>query len=290
MAVVLDRYQTHMQCLVHSTMVLAFTYQAQQRPERALVMADAIPAFLVERDNTLLLPVFHAFQAELARRQGRLADARPWLARARPEQGLMPHFFAQHLVLPKLLLALNTPDSLQTAADQLARLREFAEARHHVHVLIEVLAVQAVLFETQGDRAAALAALSRAIELAQPGGFIRLFVDLGAPLHNLLRLLPTQSVAALFVTQILAAFDPPPPIAPAASAGSPDLIEPLTQREVEILTLLEQRLSNKEIAARLFISPHTVTQHTLHIYQKLQVNTRRAAVAKAQHLDLLAGP
>ena len=62
----------------------------------------------------------------------------------------------------------------------------------------------------------------------------------------------------------------------------------MTKRELEVLALLEQRLSNKEIAARLFIAPHTAKLHTLHIYQKLQVNTRRDAVAKAESLGLLA--
>jgi ATP/maltotriose-dependent transcriptional regulator MalT len=103
----------------------------------------------------------------------------------------------------------------------------------------------------------------------------------------LLLQLPNQGVTAPFVAKILAAFDTPRSIELAASTGAPEPIEPLTQRELEILTLLEQRLSNKEIAARLFISPHTVTQHTLHIYQKLQVNTRGTAVAKAQNLGLL---
>jgi LuxR family maltose regulon positive regulatory protein len=86
----------------------------------------------------------------------------------------------------------------------------------------------------------------------------------------------------------LAALTEPQPIEPAATFGPPELIEPLTRRELEVLTLLEQRLSNKEIAARLFITPSTAKLHTLHIYQKLQVNARRDAVAKAQRLGLLA--
>jgi LuxR family maltose regulon positive regulatory protein len=244
---------------------------------------------LHETGNTILLPLVHAFQADLARRQGRLADVSQWAAQIQPgDLSLMPHFFAQDLVLPKALLVLNTPADRAAAAAQLAQLCEFAESRHHVHVLIEVLAVQAVLFEVQGDRSAALAALERAIDLAQPGGFIRLFVDQGPPMRILLRQLHDRGVAPHFVAQILAAFAAPQPIGPAAAAGPPELIEPLTNREFEVLALLEQRLSNKEIAARLVITPHTAKLHTLHIYQKLQVNTRRDAVAKAQGLGLLS--
>ncbi len=287
-AVVLDHYQTYMQCLVHGAIALAFTYQAQQRPAQALTVADMIPAFLYETGNTILLPTIHAFQADLALRQGRMAEASQWAAQTQPAAlSLMPHFFAQHLVLPKALLALNTPASLQAAADRLAQLCDFAESRHHTHVLIEVLAVQAVLFEAQGDRSAALAALARSIGLAQPGGFIRLFVDLGLTMQTLLRQLHDRGVAPHFVAQILAAFDMPQLIEPAAPGGPLELIEPLTHRELEVLALLAQRLSNKEIAERLVISLSTTKQHILHIYQKLQVNSRRDAVAKAQSLGLL---
>jgi LuxR family transcriptional regulator, maltose regulon positive regulatory protein len=289
-AVVLDRYQTHLQCLIHSAMALALTYQAQQRPAEALTVAAMLPAFLYETGNTVLLPMIHAFQADLALRQSRLAEANQWAVQTQPAAlRAMPFFFVQPLVLPKVLLALNTPDSRAAAAEQLARLSEFVEAQQHTHVLIEVLAVQAMLFEAQGDRAAALESLTRAIGLAQPGGFIRLFVDLGSTMQSLLRELRDRGVAPYFVARILAAFVEPQPIEPATTFKPPELIEPLTRRELEVLALLEQRLSNKEIAARLFITPSTAKLHTLHIYQKLQVNTRRDAVAKAQTLSLLAG-
>jgi LuxR family transcriptional regulator, maltose regulon positive regulatory protein len=289
LAVVLDHYRTHLQCLVHATIALSLTYQALQQPARALTMADLIPKFLFEMGNTILLPTLHTFQADLALRQSRIAEASQWASQARPAAfSLMPHFFGQHLVLPKVLLALNTPASQEAAADQLAQLREFAESRHHIHVLIEVLAVQAVLLETQGDRSAALAALAHSLELAQPGGFIRLFVDQGPTVRDLLRELHAQGVALHFVAQILAAFAEPQLVGSAAPSGLPDLIEPLTNREAEVLELLEQRLSNKEIAARLFITPSTAKQHTLRIYQKLHVNTRRDAVAKAHSHGLLS--
>jgi LuxR family maltose regulon positive regulatory protein len=150
-----------------------------------------------------------------------------------------------------------------------------------------VLAVQAVLFEAQGDRSAALKTLTHAIELAQPGGFIRLFVDLGPTMQTLLHELRDQGVATYFVARILAAFAEPQPVDPAATFGPPELIEPLTRRELEVLDLLAQRLSNKEIAASLFIAPNTAKRHILNICQKLQVNTRRDAVTKAQILGLL---
>jgi LuxR family maltose regulon positive regulatory protein len=288
--VVLDRYRTHLQCLVQGAMALALTYQSQQRPAQALTVADMLPAFLYETGNTVLLPVIHAFQAELALRQSHLAESSQWAAQAQPAAlSLMPFFFAHPLVSPRVLLALNTPDDRAAAAEQLARLREFAESRHHTHVLIEVLAVQAELFAAQGDRPAALETLTRAIGLAQPGGFIRLFVDRGPTMQALLREVRDRGMAPYFVTRILAAFAAPQPIGPPAPPGVPELIEPLTNRELEVLELLAQRLSNKEIAASLFIAPNTAKRHILNICQKLQVNTRRDAVTKAQILGLLPG-
>jgi LuxR family maltose regulon positive regulatory protein len=287
-AIALDHYQVHMQCLVQSAFALALTYQAQQQPDRARAVADMLPAFLYETDNTVLLSAVHAFQANLALQQGRLTEASQWAAQTPPAPlSIMPHFFAHQLVLPRIFLALDTPASRAAAAERLACLREFAETGHHTHVLIEVLAEQAVLFETQNDRSAALAALERAIELALPGGFVRFFVDHGDAMQTLLRQLRDREVAPHFVEQLLAAWAAPQPIGPAASPGPIELIEPLTNREYEVLALLSDRLSNKEIAARLYITPQTAKLHTLHIYQKLQVNTRRDAVTKAQRLGLL---
>lgn len=287
-AVVLDRHRAHLQCLVHSAIALVFTYQAQQQTAEAQSAAEMIPAFLYETGNTILLPTIHAFQAELALRQGRLAEVSQWVARMPPAAlSPMPHFFAPDLVLPRALLALSAPDGREAAAGQLLQLREFAKSRHHIHLLIPVLAAQALLFEARGERPAALATLQHAIGLAQPGGFIRIFVDLGPAMHALLCQLDGQSPAPHFVELILAAFASTHPIDSAALTGPGKPIEPLTRREFEVLELLEQRLSNKEIAARLFITPHTAKQHTLHIYQKLQVNSRRDAVATAQRLGLL---
>lgn len=209
-AVVLDRYHTHMQCLMHGAIALAFTYQAQQQPARAQAVAEMITAFVHETGNTTLLPVLHAFQASLVLKQDRLADASQWAAQAQPPMlGLSPHFFAHEPVWPRVQLALDMPASRLAAAEPLARLGAFAESRHHTHVLLEVLLDQALLYETQGQHPAVLAALERALELAQPGGFTRLFLERGAAMQALLHQVLDRGVAPHFVAQILAAFAPP---------------------------------------------------------------------------------
>ena len=142
-------------------------------------------------------------------------------------------------------------------------------------------------------------ALERAVALALPGGWIRPFVELGTAMFVLLSQLRSRGVASDYVARVLAAFPEPatdiahpapsPLVATAAAHDlSALLVEPLTNRELEVLELMAQRLTNKEIAARLVLSVGTVKQHAYNIYQKLQVKGRRQAVAKATYLGILS--
>ena len=154
----------------------------------------------------------------------------------------------------------------------------------------------------RGEQAAALAVLEQAVRLAEPGGLLRVFIDLGSPMAALLTTLAAQGVAPAFVARILDSFPamPVPAVAPAADtdvqpmAGSSvpasrtALIEPLTRREQEVLELLAQHLTGGEIAQRLVISEKTVKRHRANIYQKLGVNRHRDAVAAAEAIGLLA--
>ena len=163
-----------------------------------------------------MLQVLRAFQAELALLQGRIAEAGQWAAQVDSSLPLMamPLFYAPQLTLPKVLLALNTPFSRQQAAEVLARLYEFVTATHNTRFLIEVLALQALLHDAQKNEKAALKALEQAIMLAQPGGFIRLFADLGPRMRDLLNRLRSQGIASIYINQILAAFHDAKPAVP----------------------------------------------------------------------------
>ena len=204
----------------------------------------------------------------------------------------MAFFYVPQLTLPKLLLAQDTPASRQQAAEALSRLYDFVTATHNTRFTIEVLALQALLQDAQGDERAALALLGQAVSLAEPGGFIRLFVDLGLRMAGLLARLRRTGVATGYMDQILQAFGESTSAAPDRGAAETameraELIEPLTDREREVLALLAQRLSNKEIAQALVISPQTVKRHATNLYQKLQASGRREAVANATRLGLL---
>ena len=301
-AAVQHPYQIHLMALVHGRIGLAMTYQAQGRLQKARALAEETITFLVETDNTFLLAVAQAFQAELALRQGHLTEASQWASQTAltpPKQG-MSGFYGPQLALPKILLAQNTNQSLQEAADYLADLHHFVKAVHNTRFLIEVLALKALLYEARQNRPAALEVLEQAINLAQPGGFIRLFVDLGPKLKPLLADLAHRSIASAYIAQILTAFehsDSPELVQnealidhlpqPTLARRSPDLIETLTNREMDVLLLLADRLTNKEIAQELGISTETVKAHANNLYRKLHINNRRQAVAQARALGLL---
>jgi LuxR family maltose regulon positive regulatory protein len=208
----------------------------------------------------------------------------------------MAFSYAPQLTLPRILLRIDTPASRQQAAAALTRLHTFVTTTHNTRFTIDVLALQALCHNAEGDEPAALLALEQAVTLAQPGGFIRVFVDLGPAMHGLLARLARRTDATGYLQQILDAFPAPPAFAPEPRplpdriATQADQIEPLTHRELEVLALLAQRLSAREIAQRLVISERTVKRHTANVYLKLAVNGRNAAVAAAIALGLLPAP
>ena len=198
-----------------------------------------------------------------------------------------------HLAKAHILLARGTAADVRSALEITAALNELAERTFSVRFQIDVLALRALALAAQDGADAALATLRQAVALAQPGGFIRPFVDLGSPMHTLLLRLREHGAAGDYVRRILAAFPEPRNKIETGDAGSArrtanaELVEPLTHRELEILALLRDHLSNREIADRLCISEVTVKRHTLNIYGKLGVNKRWAAVSKAETLQLL---
>jgi LuxR family maltose regulon positive regulatory protein len=285
--------------VANSAFPLSLIYLAQGRLEEALDIASSISSLALERRNTHFMKIADAFQAELDLRQGRIAEADQWARQFKPSELRQFHrFFAPELTWVKVLLACGTTDGQQKADTFLRRLYDFQVRTHNTNWLIDVLAVQALLYDAKGDEAEALSALEQAITLARPGGYIRPFLDLGPKMAELLNRLAKQNIAVKYVGKLLAGFrnegtgyvqteEDDKIVAPLAFMDQP-LDEHLSNREFEILSLLTQRLSNKEIAEKLFISPDTVKKHLYNIYQKLSVNSRREAVDKANALGMLS--
>jgi LuxR family maltose regulon positive regulatory protein len=157
---------------------------------------------------------------------------------------------------------------------------------------IEILALRALALQTQGNVTEAVTALDRALTLAEPESYIRVFVDEGEPMRLLLQSMKAEGRSAKmneYVNKLLAAFVTPEgqsaKVHPSSFILQP-LVDPLSARELEVLHLIAEGLSNEAIAQKLFLSTGTVKVHIKHIYAKLDVNSRTQAVARLRELNL----
>lgn len=197
-----------------------------------------------------------------------------------------------HMTKARLLLLRGAATDLQAARQVIDRLYEIAERTHNRYAQIRLLALRALALQGQGHDRGAIASLERALELAQPGGFIRIFVDLGPPMQALLGRVDSQGPFAEGLRRVLARFRvrEQGPMKGILPRPNPPLLDSLTPRELEILELLRQRWSNKEIASKLGITLETTERHLANLYGKLDVHTRRDAVAKADEIGIPPQP
>ncbi len=187
------------------------------------------------------------------------------------------------LVLARLLIAQDRPGDALTVLETLVPI---AEWRGRPGMLIEIYALQALALDAQEDLDRALIALERALSLAEPQGYVRIFVDEGEPMARLLYQAAVRGIAPAYVGKLLVAFPTSGP-APLPSMASEQVVEPLSERELEVLRYIAKGLSNREIARRLVLSTNTVKSHARQIYEKLDVHSRTQAVAKARTLRIL---
>ena len=168
-------------------------------------------------------------------------------------------------------------------------LQQQAEEKAWADEHLKVRVLEALAHQAQGEKDKAVEVISEALELAQPGGFIRLFVDEGSPMEQLLYEVAAQGMMPDYVSKLLAVFEAEKQKSEEKSSlpSTQPLLEPLSQRELEVLQLIAQGLSNDEIGKRLFLALDTVKGHNRRIYDKLQVQRRTEAIARARELGLL---
>jgi LuxR family maltose regulon positive regulatory protein len=237
--------------------------------------------------------------------QGRLTEALGW-ARERglsvdDDLSYLREF--EHITLARVLIAEYKSDradrSILEAMGLLERLLKAAEEGGRTGSVIEVLVLEALAYEAQGNIPLALAPLERALALAEPEGYVRIFVDEGIPMAQLLSKAAAHGMMPDYIDKLLAAYEDatkdrsarrttePSPSSREAIIGPSSLVEPLSQRELEVLQLIAQGLSNHEISERLFLALSTVKGYNRNIFGKLQVQRRTEAVARARELGLL---
>jgi LuxR family maltose regulon positive regulatory protein len=227
--------------------------------------------------------------------QGRLEEALDWARTqelsAADDLSYLREF--EHITLARILLAQyksgHSDHPLRQATELLARLLTAAEEGGRMGSAIEILVLQALANQMRGDISAALVLLERALMLAEPEGYIRIFLDEGSEMAGLLREAALRGIMPAYTGKLLEALKEEGPISEGGSPlpASQPLIEPLSQRELEILRLFKTEMSGPEIASELVIALSTVRTHTKSIYNKLNVNNRRAAVKRATELGFI---
>lgn len=238
-----------------------------------------------------LFPDVHPIAALITRvwiAQGRIGEALGWVR----EQGLdvsdelsyLREF--EHITLVRVLLARYKSEhmdrSLHEAIELLEHLLKAAQAGERAGSVLEILVLQALAYQAQDNISAALVPLQQALMLAEPEGYIRIFVDEGRPMAILLEEATKHGITSNYGRHLLTAIGKPEDETPIQQA----LIEPLSERELEVLRLLRTDLNGPEIASELIVSLNTLRTHTKNIYSKLGVNNRRAAIRRAEELNL----
>jgi LuxR family maltose regulon positive regulatory protein len=314
------RYVLEPRAAVDALAGLALTQQFLRLDNEVTETTVHLQEFAQELNERQYLSVARSCQARVSLLRGDLTPAIEWARSANDPpvpSGLFMWLEAPPITHARVLIAAGSERSLEQADALLREIRQVSEACRFTCQTIEVALLQSLSLQKQGRTDEALAAVTEAVALAEPGGWVRPFVELGEPMAELLRRLSTRNVAVESVDRLLAAFperqpeaapeksmlssvsDSNRPIAAGpthagsqaadATVGHVSLVEPLTDRELDVLQLLAERLYDKEIAKNLSISVHTVRSHVKHIFEKLHVAGRRQAVLKAEELGLLRG-
>ncbi len=238
-----------------------------------------------------LAPAVASARAVLLIAQGITDAARSWVQTVEPDQAdeLDRTLEGNALILVRWHIM---QANWRQAGGLIDRMLELAQNDGRLGREIELLALKAVVYQALDQPEGSLNALSHALELAEPQGYVRTFVDAGQPMKQLLRLAVERGVALEYARTLLSAFPEPESVGtkPAAippQAPSQEMVEPLSERELEVLALIARGYSNKQIANQLYLSMGTIKVHAHNIYGKLGVNNRTQAVARATELGVL---
>jgi LuxR family maltose regulon positive regulatory protein len=270
--------------------------------DEALVLLDEARGVYVRNPIPDLRPI-DSLKARAYLKQGRLAKTQDWVRErglsADDEISYLREF--EHLTLTRVLIAeyklVKEVSSILKALNLLERLLNAAEAQRRTGSVLAILITQALAYQAQGKVLLARASIERALVLAQPEGYFRIFVNEGESMRLLIwdfrSNIEMQSRGqghplTGYLDKLLVAFAQPATSAKSITPGpKPEIIEPLSQSELKILQLMAQGLSNQEIRERLFLALSTVKGHNRNMFDKLQVQSRTEAVARARELGLL---
>jgi LuxR family transcriptional regulator, maltose regulon positive regulatory protein len=300
LAVSEERYFANAISASDSLSALALTYQAQGRATEAEEALQDLNHYAVELNHSFVMGAVAGLRARLALlREDQLTaqSMLPWLDQPSSPPTPMLWLLPPSLTRARILVTQEDEESLRQAVARLDELEQFARSTHDQWRLYIIQNLQAVAYAGLGQRDEALTLLRQTLTSTLPHRFVRAFADCGPKMAGLLRELRAGELPAelaRYVDHILSACaQRQSDVAPAKAAHRTTektqtaLASPLTAREIEVLLLLDQRYSDKEIAQTLVISSFTVQAHTRSIYRKLDVSDRREATSKARTIGLI---
>jgi len=275
---------------IHISCALALAYQGSGKTEKVAAVVNKISEFATSKGNPYFNEIRRALEAEINWRRGNEAEAIRWADQVQ-NLPLVPftNFFIIRITLLKILIKEGSEKSWNRASTLLDELEIYLKRCNNRRFLIEIYALKALLLYQTGNKDQAITTLQNSLQIAESVGIIRPYLDMGSQMFSLLKVSVKNNIMVGFAGKLLTAF---------REEGALQTIRPtqieigeftetISKRELEILTHLGQRMSNKEIAEKLFISPETVKRHTITIYNKLNVHSRQEAVERAAALGLL---
>jgi LuxR family maltose regulon positive regulatory protein len=289
------RYHAHALSVRESLLGLALSFQAQGRALAAQEVVEDLATYALETQNAAAWSAAAGLRARLAIARGDNDTALSLLTSLESPPAPLVSLDPLPLIQARILVAQGNAESRAQTTERLAALRHFAEITHNIWHLPAIWALQAIVDAEAGNRDDALALLRHALQSALRQGIIRPFAEAGPGMEDLLRDLEHIDGPSLYLDQLVASC-----VTNASEQSALALIpedvnisnpvkatDVVTAREIAVLSLLDQRLTDKEIAQILVISSFTVHAHTRNIFRKLGVNDRRAAVTAAHAMGIL---
>jgi len=248
-------------------------------------------SFIRERNNSVFMTIAYAVRARLALLNNDKETATRLIKIANMDfdsEMMLFHIEIPRITLCRILLAQNNPKSTDEAMGKLKELLALAEETRNVPQIISIKTLLSVGYKRKNDTEKAIETLTNALTIAAPGNWVRPFAEVGIEIRNFLEQIHAENKTGKYAVYLLKKlFSPNTHSDNIPVTANKTVMNPLSNRELDVIQLLAKRLSNKEIAGRLFISESTVKRHTISIYQKLDVNKRLKAVEKAKEFGII---
>ena len=292
------QYQCRPRIVIEAYICKALALQELKQPMDAKEALNKGIQFAIDSDDPVNIALMASGQVRLNLLQGELGTAEKWLTSTK-HIGLEATMFwwveIPAITQCRVLIALGTPESIDEALIKLKEFENFSKSVYNNLRVIEVLALQTQAYTKAKKKEEALKSLTKALNLAADGDFIRPFIENGNDLHALYLSLKEEGVQPKFVEEILTEIEKnvgvkgkdPSPKHEDNGQSLQDLSIPLTRKEFEILQLISEGYRNREIADKLFNSEETIKKHVSNMFQKLDVHNRLSLVSKAREFGML---